>query len=163
MTEIVPHGPTPVEHLLIVEITNCTNDARVLRGCGGAFYSGNFTGLRKRVAFLPVIFRARAVRIVAAIILGGSVLIGGFSIGLFYVLAAIVMVVGSTWSARRIPDYYQLRRGCDRRSRTPNPRPNRSVEWLHGIRSSTLRRVENANDLPFRDRNDSNFIAVLKA
>lgn len=47
------------------------------------------------VALLPGIFRKQAVRIVAAIVMGAFALVAGMSIGLFYVPAAIVMLLAA--------------------------------------------------------------------
>ena len=47
------------------------------------------------IAFLPVLFRKQAVRIIATIIVWGFTLISGFSIGLFYLPAAILMLVAA--------------------------------------------------------------------
>jgi hypothetical protein len=56
------------------------------------------------VAFLPVMFRKQAVRIVAAIIMLGFTVIGGFSIGLFYRPASIMMLLAAC-----VDDSAQLR------------------------------------------------------
>jgi hypothetical protein len=47
------------------------------------------------VAFLPVLFRKQAARIIATIIMLGFTLISGFSIGLFYLPAAIMMLLAA--------------------------------------------------------------------
>jgi hypothetical protein len=46
-------------------------------------------------ALVPLIFRKQAVRIFATIFMGGFALIGGFSIGLFYLPAAITMLLAT--------------------------------------------------------------------
>ena len=46
-------------------------------------------------ALLPLIFHKQAVRIIASILIGGFALISGFSIGLFYLPAAITMVLAT--------------------------------------------------------------------
>jgi hypothetical protein len=45
------------------------------------------------IALTPLVFRKQAVRIAAAIVMGGFALISGFSIGLFYFPAAILMLL----------------------------------------------------------------------
>ena len=45
------------------------------------------------IALIPLAFRKQAVRIVAAIVMGGFVFISGFSIGLFYFPSAILMLL----------------------------------------------------------------------
>ncbi len=47
------------------------------------------------VALLPLIFRKQAVRIIATILIGGFVFIAGFSIGLFYLPAAVMMLLAA--------------------------------------------------------------------
>ncbi len=47
------------------------------------------------LALAALTFRKRAVRIVAGILMGGFVIIGGFSIGLLYVPAAIAMLLAA--------------------------------------------------------------------
>jgi hypothetical protein len=46
-------------------------------------------------AFLPVVFRKQAVRVIAAALLGGFAMIGSFTIGFLYLPAAIVMFLAS--------------------------------------------------------------------
>jgi hypothetical protein len=46
-------------------------------------------------AHLPVIFRKRVVRVIATVLIGSFVMIGSFTIGLFYLPAAIVMFLAS--------------------------------------------------------------------
>ena len=46
-------------------------------------------------AFLPVLFRKQAVRVIATVLLGGFVVIGSFTIGLLYLPAALVMFLAS--------------------------------------------------------------------
>jgi hypothetical protein len=48
------------------------------------------------VALVPVLFPHRVIRIIAAVVLGAFALIGGFTIGLFYVPAAVAMVVAAS-------------------------------------------------------------------
>jgi len=50
------------------------------------------------IALVPVIFPHRVIRMIAAVILGGFAAIGGASIGLFYVPAAVAMVMAGTRS-----------------------------------------------------------------
>jgi hypothetical protein len=45
------------------------------------------------IAFLPILLRKQAVRIIATIIMGGFTIISGFSIGLFYLPTAIMMLL----------------------------------------------------------------------
>jgi hypothetical protein len=47
------------------------------------------------VAFLPVLFRKQAVRIIAAFVMLGFTIISGFSIGLFYGPAGIMMMLAA--------------------------------------------------------------------
>jgi hypothetical protein len=47
------------------------------------------------VAFLPVLFRKQAVRIITAFIMLGFTIISGFSIGLFYGPAGIMMLLAA--------------------------------------------------------------------
>jgi general stress protein CsbA len=47
------------------------------------------------VALLPMIFRKQWVRIIATVVLGGFVLIGGFSIGFFYLPAGVLMLLAA--------------------------------------------------------------------
>lgn len=47
------------------------------------------------VALLPLVFRMQAIRISAAIVIGAFSFIGGFSIGLFYVPAAVAMLLAA--------------------------------------------------------------------
>src|SRR5712691_1161533 len=46
-------------------------------------------------ALLPLIFHKQAVQIIATILIGGFALISGFSIGLFYLPAAITMLLAT--------------------------------------------------------------------
>jgi hypothetical protein len=48
------------------------------------------------VALVPVIFPHRVIRIIAAVILGAFAAIAGFSIGLFYIPAALAMVAAAS-------------------------------------------------------------------
>jgi hypothetical protein len=43
------------------------------------------------VALVPVMFPARVIRIIAAVVLGGFTALGAFSIGLLYLPAALAM------------------------------------------------------------------------
>jgi hypothetical protein len=47
------------------------------------------------IALLPVLVRKQAVRISATVIMWGFALIAGFSIGLFYLPAAIMMLLAA--------------------------------------------------------------------
>jgi len=47
------------------------------------------------VAFMAVLFRKQAVRIIATVIVWGFAIIGGFLIGRFYVPAAIMMLLAA--------------------------------------------------------------------
>jgi hypothetical protein len=47
------------------------------------------------VALVPLVARRQAVRIVAAIVMGGFVLISGFSFGMFYLPAGILMLLAA--------------------------------------------------------------------
>jgi hypothetical protein len=47
------------------------------------------------VALVPLVVRKRAVRIVAAIVMGLFVLISGFPVGLFYLPAGIPMLLAT--------------------------------------------------------------------
>jgi hypothetical protein len=47
------------------------------------------------IAMLPVLFRKQAVRIIATIMMWGFTIISGFSIGLFYLPAAIMMLLAA--------------------------------------------------------------------
>jgi len=58
------------------------------------------------VALLPVVFKRQFVRIIAAVVLVAFSFIAGFSIGLFYIPAAVVMVLAAC-----VPDAARLR-GC---------------------------------------------------
>jgi hypothetical protein len=53
------------------------------------------------IALTPVVFPKRSLRALAAIALGGFCLIGGFSIGLFYIPSAVIMAVAA--SSRPLP------------------------------------------------------------
>jgi hypothetical protein len=48
------------------------------------------------VALAPVMFPARAIRIIAATLLCGFTAIGSFSIGLFYLPASLLMVIAAS-------------------------------------------------------------------
>jgi hypothetical protein len=47
------------------------------------------------VALVPVMFPHRVIRIIAAVVLGGFTALGAFSIGLFYLPAALAMAAGA--------------------------------------------------------------------
>jgi hypothetical protein len=47
------------------------------------------------LALVPVMFPHRAIRIIAAVVLGGFTALGAFSIGLFYLPAALAMAVAA--------------------------------------------------------------------
>ena len=47
------------------------------------------------VALVPLVFRRQSVRIIAAIVMGGFVLISGFSIGMCYLPAGILMLLAA--------------------------------------------------------------------
>ena len=47
------------------------------------------------VSLVPLVVRKQAVRIVAAIVIGLFVLISGFSIGMFYLPAAVLMLLAA--------------------------------------------------------------------
>jgi hypothetical protein len=47
------------------------------------------------VAVVPLVFRRQAVRIVAAVVMGLFVLISGFSVGLFYLPAGVLMLLAT--------------------------------------------------------------------
>jgi hypothetical protein len=47
------------------------------------------------ILLFPLIFRRRAVRIIATILIGGFVLVSGFSIGVFYLPAAVTMLLAT--------------------------------------------------------------------
>jgi len=47
------------------------------------------------VSLVPLVLRKQAVRIVAAIVIGLFVLISGFSIGMFYLPAAVLMLLAA--------------------------------------------------------------------
>lgn len=47
------------------------------------------------IVLVPLLIRKQTVRIVAAIVMGAFVLISGFSIGLFYLPAGIVMLLAA--------------------------------------------------------------------
>jgi hypothetical protein len=47
------------------------------------------------VSLMPLLLRKQTVRIIATILIGGFALIGGFSIGLFYLPAVVLMLVAS--------------------------------------------------------------------
>ena len=47
------------------------------------------------VALVPLVFRRQAARIIAAIVMGGFVLITGFSIGVVYLPAGILMLLAA--------------------------------------------------------------------
>jgi hypothetical protein len=47
------------------------------------------------IALVPLVFRKQVVRIIAAIVMGGFVLISGFSIGMFYLPAGILMLLAA--------------------------------------------------------------------
>jgi hypothetical protein len=59
-------------------------------------------------ALVPLLFRRQAVRIVAAIVMGGFVFISGFSIGLFYLPAGILMLLAAcAEDSARMPDVFR--------------------------------------------------------
>jgi hypothetical protein len=47
------------------------------------------------IALLPLVFRKQAIRIMATVLIGGFSFISGFSIGLFYVPAAVTMLLAA--------------------------------------------------------------------
>lgn len=47
------------------------------------------------VAFVPLLLRYRPVRIASAVVLVAFVLVGGFSVGMFYLPSAVMMVMAS--------------------------------------------------------------------
>jgi hypothetical protein len=47
------------------------------------------------VSLIPLVVRRQAMRIVAAIVMGGFVFISGFSIGMFYLPAGILMLLAA--------------------------------------------------------------------
>ncbi len=47
------------------------------------------------LALLPLIFPRQAIRIIAAVIMGGFSIIAGFTIGLFYLPSALVMLLAA--------------------------------------------------------------------
>ena len=47
------------------------------------------------IALLPLVFRRQAIRILAAVLIGGFSFISGFSIGLFYVPPALTMLLAA--------------------------------------------------------------------
>jgi hypothetical protein len=47
------------------------------------------------VTLLPLVFRRQAIRVIATLVIGAFSLIGGFTIGLFYVPAALTMLLAS--------------------------------------------------------------------
>jgi hypothetical protein len=53
------------------------------------------------VAVVPPLFRKRVVRIAAAIVMGLFVLISGYSIGMFYLPASVLMLLALAWETRR--------------------------------------------------------------
>ena len=55
-------------------------------------HSGNFPLV---MALLPVLIRKRAMRMVAACLMGGFTLLGIFTIGLFYLPSAILMFLAT--------------------------------------------------------------------
>ena len=56
------------------------------------------------IALMPLIFRNQAVRIIAAIVMGAFALVSGFSIGLFYLPAGVLMVAACVADSGRIRD-----------------------------------------------------------
>jgi hypothetical protein len=54
------------------------------------------------VAAVAVVFPRRLTRVVAAGLLGGFVIVAGFTIGLFYLPAAIAMAAASSRKSRRV-------------------------------------------------------------
>lgn len=70
------------------------------------------------VALVPLVFRRQVVRIVAAIVMGGFVFISGFSIGLFYLPAGILMKAVAARqrdAARQPPEVRQEVGDCGRK------------------------------------------------
>jgi hypothetical protein len=53
------------------------------------------------IASLPLVFGRRAVRIAAAVLLGSFAVIGGFTIGMFYLPAALAMGVAACLKGKR--------------------------------------------------------------
>jgi hypothetical protein len=47
------------------------------------------------IALVPVIFPARAMRLVAAALMGGFTVVGSFTIGLFYLPASLLMLMAA--------------------------------------------------------------------
>jgi len=47
------------------------------------------------IALVPLIFRNQAVRIIAAIVMGAFALVSGFSIGMFYLPAGVLIVLAA--------------------------------------------------------------------
>jgi hypothetical protein len=56
------------------------------------------------VALLALLLSQRVMRVVAAVLMAGFVLIGGFSIGLFYIPAAFTMLLAACAPGRDQPD-----------------------------------------------------------
>jgi hypothetical protein len=56
------------------------------------------------VALMPLLFRKQAVRVIATVLMGGFVIIGGFSIGLFYLPAAIAMLAACSAPSAQSPE-----------------------------------------------------------
>lgn len=52
------------------------------------------------IAMVPLIVRKQVVRIIAAVVMGAFVLISGFSIGMFYFPAGVLMVLAACDSAK---------------------------------------------------------------
>jgi hypothetical protein len=47
------------------------------------------------IALLPLVFRKQAIRIIATLVVGAFSLIGGFTIGLFYIPSALAMLLAA--------------------------------------------------------------------
>ena len=47
------------------------------------------------VALVPLVFHTQLIRVIAAVLIGGFVVISGSSIGLFYMPAAIMMLLAA--------------------------------------------------------------------
>jgi hypothetical protein len=56
------------------------------------------------VALMPLLFPGRVVRIITTIIIGGFSLIASFTIGLFYLPAAVVMLMATSATRPANPD-----------------------------------------------------------
>src|SRR5262245_39574658 len=64
------------------------------------------------MTLIPLLLRKQGVRIIATILTGGFALIGGFSIGLFFLPAAILMLLASCVSdSAKLRDVFPWRLG----------------------------------------------------